>query len=72
MKGCTHRSMIPCDLGVGSNHKEYSKAIAQKEHLSFAIFVFSMQKKGLKVLVMAFRPRSNMFYISFAMSMFSN
>ena len=37
LKGCTHRAMIPCDWGVDSNRKEYSKAIEQWEHLLFAI-----------------------------------
>ena len=44
VKGCTHRAMILCDGVVNSYQKEKSKAIAQWEHLSFTIFVFSLQK----------------------------
>ena len=43
-KGCTHKAMILCDGAVDSHQKEYSKAIAQSEHLAFAIFLFSMKK----------------------------
>ena len=53
VKGCTHRARILCDGTVDSHRKE-KKAIAQWEHLSFAIFAIFDLKKQLKLLAMAF------------------
>ena len=51
-KGCTHRVMILFNGAIDSHQKEQSKAIAQWEHLPFAIFAIFNVKKQLKVLVM--------------------
>ena len=53
VKGCTHRAMILCDGAVDSHQKQYSKSIAQWEHLSFAIFAFFDLERQLKLYEMA-------------------
>ena len=55
--GCTHRAMILCDGASDTHLKEYCKAIAQWEHLSFAIFAISDLKRQLKVLEMAYNDQ---------------
>ena len=53
VKGCTQRAMILCDGTIDSHRKQYSKSIAQWEHLSFAIFAIFDLKRQLKLLEVA-------------------
>ena len=59
VKGCTHRVMILCDGAVDSHRKEKSKAIAQWEDLSCAIYSYFRHKKNTESTYDGFRPMFN-------------
>ena len=69
MKGCTHRAMILFDGAVDSHQRIILRNCTVGTLILCDFCIFDAKKK-LKLLAMAFRPRSNMLNISFAMGFF--